>query len=357
MWQENSTIAKEIGRTNRNLLVVNVGLLAIVLFSFVCGFRLLFNEVAGPIELDAKSLLAMKEPHKDFRYNFKVTGGKITRDPIFEEDYVRYDRNNEEKSREVEALYYLMFVPSADTGFKALVVASGAPIKTKTVQGALVLIPNKLKSQLVANLPPGMMSSIMLPTMLDTQRFNGGSFWACGIYLPLLLLAGWNIMKVKQRKENIAEHPIAKQLVPYGNPRDVAASIEDEIRQSLVLRTKSNLVVTPHWLILPTVWSAIVVRTDDIVWMYRKETHHSINFIPSGKSHAVVFNFADKRYVEGALDSEQQVNEVLTTVAQQAPWIILGYSDQLLAHWNKNKDKVIAEVRRARDETVNNPSS
>lgn len=349
MWQENNTLAEHMRRTNRNLIVANSILLAIVLVMFAGGFRLLFNELAGPIEIDAKTLVSKTDPHKEFRYYYKVKGAQVTMDPIFQQDWVTYDRDGQVKSSTVEMLYYLMFVPSADKGYRSLVVASREPLtKTEYVTGALVPIPAKVKPHLEQSVPAGMMQSIMLPTMLDTSRFSGGSYWVIAILLPAFLIAVWNFLKVKRRSENLEEHPIAKQLKQYGNPRDIAVAIENEIRSAPLFRS-SNVIITPNWVLVNGMWSTTVAKLEDLIWFYRKETQHSVNFIPTGKSQSSVFCFVGT-HAEIAGSSLDTTNDLLTVVAQHAPWAYAGYSDEVHRLWKSSKDLMIRNVRQAQME-------
>jgi hypothetical protein len=91
-----------------------------------------------------------------------------------------------------------------------------------------------------------------------------------------------------------------------------------------------------------------------VIWAYKKVTKHYTNFIPTGKSYAVVICSRDGRSLE-ITSKQKKADGMLEELARRWPWILLGYSDELAAAWKSNRDAVIGVVD-ARCQEAGQPS-
>ncbi|HKC38893.1 MAG TPA: DUF6709 family protein, partial [Gemmatimonadales bacterium] len=91
-----------------------------------------------------------------------------------------------------------------------------------------------------------------------------------------------------------------------------------------------------------------LLRLDDLLWAYKKITKHSVNFIPTGKSHEAILACYGGIAVIKA--KEKRVDEILAFSAQRAPWAVLGYSAELATIFNKKVDEFAGAVEQRRRE-------
>ena len=105
--------------------------------------------------------------------------------------------------------------------------------------------------------------------------------------------------------------------------------------------------VTRNWLLLPRYWGIDVVPLSDVMWVHKKRTKHSVNFIPTGSTYGAVIWTRDGRMLEVAA-SEHVVDEYLHAMLAAAPWILAGYDEQLLGAWTHQRPAVIAAVDQRR---------
>jgi len=343
MWD--NTIGQQIQRSNRNLFVVNFILLALSLFCFYLSSRYLINLFSGPQKIEESEILSLQDPSKLFRYNVTVTGKTIT-PVLYTQTHLSFDKDDKVVSETTEGIYQALCFKE-----RALLVSVNQSTKSTTLSGALIPMPTDISSSLVPRLehdyPP--VKGRLLPMMLDTTKFN--AFGGSGLLfmLPMLGLALWNLRKVFMRREDYQLHPIAKRLSKYGMAREVAAAIEQEIRLAGNKLWIGTAMLTDSWLLSRLPFDLKIGRLEDAVWIYKKETTQSVNFIPVGKSHALMFNFADKNNIEVS-GSGKEMDELLVAVAKKVPWAYFGYSAEVLALWNQNSEAMITAVKKGKSD-------
>jgi hypothetical protein len=67
---------------------------------------------------------------------------------------------------------------------------------------------------------------------------------------------------------------------------------------------------------------------DEIIWIYKKRTKHSVNFIPTGTTYSLVLRDTRGKTAEMSAP-EQNIDAYLVSLREQAPWVIFGYNGEL----------------------------
>jgi hypothetical protein len=341
MW--NNVIGEQIRRGNNNLLVSNLVLALMIVGWFAFSFRAFYNQFAGPQTIDAQTLARITEPQKQSRYYFKIDRARLSK-AVYQDLYVQYERGSHKViSRDVQAVYQLMILPGA-----LLVVKSSNDLPTPSaVSGALVPLPADVKAMmlsLVAGRPGDKLAQLLTPTMLDTQRFQGGGgSWTLAFMLPPFVLALWNLKTVMARREDFLEHPISRQLKKYGDPRELAGLIEHEVRDSAHTVSIGGLTITKNWILSRHTWGMEVRKLDDLVWAHRHELTTTVYFVPVNKTQSMYMYFNDrsKFMVSPALTD---CDQILATLLERAPAAIYGFSVERAKMWSKAPAVMIAEV-------------
>jgi hypothetical protein len=101
--------------------------------------------------------------------------------------------------------------------------------------------------------------------------------------------------------------------------------------------------VTQSWLVRRNTFSTWVSPIEDLAWAYKKVTKHSVNFIPTGKSYAVVLVGRHRQRIEVQMP-EKASNALLEFLAARAPWAIYGFNQEINAIWQKDPDGFVAVV-------------
>jgi hypothetical protein len=114
----------------------------------------------------------------------------------------------------------------------------------------------------------------------------------------------------------------------------------------------NNTYITPQWLVHPQTYGMNIVRLDRLMWVYKKVTSHSVNFIPTGKSYELLMhdNFGQEHTIEM---SEQQVHETIEQINGSAPWAVVRFSDEIKGLWDKQRDDFYALVAERKQELKN----
>jgi hypothetical protein len=99
----------------------------------------------------------------------------------------------------------------------------------------------------------------------------------------------------------------------------------------------------------------------EVVWVYKKTTSHSVNFIPTGKSRGLVV--ADRSGRKTELDigrgksKEDKVANFVKALAGRIPWAIFGYSDEIKGLYDKKHAEFLAVVEQRYAEFSANSSA
>jgi hypothetical protein len=222
-------------------------------------------------------------------------------------------------------------------------VPPGTPESQQQFTGALVDMPEKLRADAAQALNKANLDfqEVYLPFMLDATGFRGAGYWGLAIGLPLYIIAVWNIVKALRRMQRLERHPAVRYLAAYGEPAELAQSIDQELEKDR-LRV-SGVTLTSSWLLQPTTYSLHVIPLLDVIWVYKKVTKHSVNFIPTGSSYAAVINTRYRQTLEVAAN-ERLTNNLLEEIGRRVPWVVAGHSNELAGIYAKDVAGLAAAV-------------
>jgi hypothetical protein len=181
------------------------------------------------------------------------------------------------------------------------------------------------------------------------------------IILVIVLLAfpGYNYYKLYRRLENPNNHPDYKSILRLGDHSEVSKHIEEDLSKNLLFPEKSNnkfyqtnkLMITPNWIIIRGFFHFYIIHATELVWVYIKQTKHSVNFIPTGSTYSLIFNSNYMKNIEVEIKGEmlgagkeEESGSVLELVHFVAPWAIYGFSEEIKYVWENNPGNLIQEV-------------
>jgi hypothetical protein len=163
---------------------------------------------------------------------------------------------------------------------------------------------------------------------------------------PTALFALLGIRSVWQffrRRSNPAKHPTMKKLARFGDPFQLAASIDAEMQMTAPTVDVGGAIVTPSWLLIPKRYVIDPYRLSDLVWMYQKVTEHRRNGVRVGTSYAVIIHDRHGKSLQLSRNGKDHKN-LIGPVVERAPWVISGYSAELQKAWANERAQVIAAV-------------
>jgi len=345
LWVEN-----EARRANRNLLLVN-GLIVAVLALIVAGnYRYCANFVLGCKQVSAAELAGIQSPDQQWHNFVTVTGSKSVSTGF--QDVEKRTQNGRLVSTEVKDEYVLLRV-----GEKLLLVKAPPGKEQLEYSGALEYTTDPVKEELLRPLAAEQpdLAQMVLPYTLNAANYRSNGYAMLIIGLPLLALAGWNLWKAMRRVSEIQTSPVWKHLAAYGNAEQLSQQIEAEFQPAMI-RKYGKLQITPQWMVRRKTFSTWVSPVGDLVWIYKKVTKHSVNFIPTGKTYSVVLVGRHRQRTEEQM-KEKAVNEMLGDLAARVPWALFGFSKELETAWTKNPASVIASVDARYQQIKTQPAS
>ncbi len=332
-WVEN-----EAKRANRNLLGVNLVILGAVLAAACINGQYCLNFFLGCQKIEASELARLTSPTQRTR-NFVTVGGSKSVQTGYQDIIKHVEKySGRVTSTEVKDQYVLL-----KAGDRVLVVKAPPGPEKLEYSGELVppekSVQRDLIQPLAAEHPE--FGRMVLPFTLNAADYREGGFWGLGIGVPLLLLAGWNCSKGFRRQGEVQSTPIWRQMSAYGDPQQLSLQIEAEQRPDNM--NYGGLRVTPSWLIKRSFFSTWVSPIEDLAWAYKKVTKHSVNFIPTGKTYAVVLVGRHRQRVEAQM-KEAAVQALLQNLAARVPWAIYGFDKGVEAAWQKDPAGFVAVI-------------
>lgn len=344
LWVEN-----EGRRANRNLLLVNGAMLAGLILIVAGNYRYCANFVLGSQSISSAELAAITSTEQRWRNFVSVSGTKSVNTGY--RDVVNHMEGSRVVSTDIKDEYILLRV-----GAKILLVKA-APGKEKLeYSGELVPTTDRVQEDLLRHLAteePDLARDV-LPFTLNAADYRSSGYTVLIIGLPILALASWNCLKAMRRSAEIQTSPVWKNLAAYGNAEQLSHQIEAEL-QTTVIRKYGKLQIAQQWMVRRKTFSTWVSPIADLVWVYKKVTKHSVNFIPTGKTYAVVLVGRHRQRIEEQM-KEKAVNEMLADLTARVPWALFGFTQDLEKAWRKDPAGVVAAVD-SRYQQQNNKST
>jgi uncharacterized protein DUF6709 len=334
MWVEN-----EARRANRNLLVTNGLIAAVVLLIAGANYRYCANFFLGCQPISAIELASLSSPDQRWRNFVTVTGDKQARTGYRDVERRVEKATGRVISTEVKDEYVLL-----RAGGKILLVKAPPGEARLEYSGELVPTPEQVQADLLRPLAAKEpdVGAMVLPFTLNAADYRSSGWIGLAVMAPLLALALWNVLKAVRRSSEPQSSPVWKMLSAYGNAEQLSQQIEAEM-QPAALRKYGNLLIGPQWMVRRSTFRTWVSPVGDLVWVYKKVTKHSVNFIPTGKTYAVILVGRHKQRTEEQM-KEQAVNELLMELTRRVPWALFGFDKNLEQAWRKNPQGVIAAV-------------
>ena len=183
---------------------------------------------------------------------------------------------------------------------------------------------------------------------LVEKDYTDGEYLGIIISLLLLSLGFLNIKKGFNRIADITTSKPYKQLASLGDPELSIERIEDEVKNGFFL-INNNSKLTKSWIIYSGFLSLDFTKLDRTAWVYKKVTKHYRNFIPVGKSYEIIINTLNG--TTSLPIKNQRGDELISELSRLAPWIVLGYSDDLNRIWGKDRARFLSAVEERKSVT------
>lgn len=161
---------------------------------------------------------------------------------------------------------------------------------------------------------------------------SSGEWFAFALVLSLGAFGIFNVIRGVSRIVDHTKHPFWKRLENWGPPENVEREIDHAIHAS-----------SPAWYFKPGLFCPSACRLNDLVWVHLVRTKHSVNLVPVGTSYSV--SLYDRHGQSFTVDrTRNDDRHELEQYTAQAPWAVVGYSEETENRWNRDRSTLIAEV-------------
>ncbi|MGE5802990.1 MAG: DUF6709 family protein [Gemmatimonadota bacterium] len=302
--------------------------------------RYVANFLRGPYQLQQADLDAINDVTLTPRYYARVKGERVIDTGLRE--YTVHTRSGVETDRAESGAYRALVF-----GNRFLIVKTKTSTESPAAEGKLVPWPAELDGQLFDTKEMLALRSNFYPFYLDGDSFRRPGYVVIAIGVVFLLLFAWKAIPAWRAMRDPEHDPLAMRIARWGDPVAVAVEAEREWENPL-LKAKAGWRFGNKYLLHSRFFTFDLLRFQDVLWAYKKVTKHSVNFIPTGKTYEAIVNCYGGTATIPA--KEKKVHELLEFVQQQAPWAILGFSDELAATFRKHPQDFTKGVEQRRQE-------
>jgi hypothetical protein len=296
------------------------------------------NFLRGPVGMTSEKLAAITDLRLSPDYFVRVSGTQ-TLTPGIQQISIK-NRGRAAVRRIVSANYYAL-----DLGDKLLIVKSSSEPSLE-VEGELRPMPRNVDKQLSGGSEMREYRNRFPSVYLDATRpFRTAGYLTLGLCAVFFGLAAWKALPAWQRLQDPESHPLVARVASWGSLYQISAEIEMDLANPSAQRF-GEWTLTPKYLVRSSFFGFDVLRFHDLMWAYKTVTTRRINFVPVAKLyHAVFLCHAGSATVQG---SDKQVDEILRSAAQRAPWAIFGHNKDLQKAYRKERDRFrqVVEQRR-----------
>jgi hypothetical protein len=322
---QNTFIERQIARTNRNLLITSLIILLAITVYGVFQWRYYYNFFHGPQIVNEAAFDQIQDPDSLLR-NYITLHSEREVDSGMQEV-----EESSSGSKTVKANYVVI-----EVGTHLLIVKKGPYANTKDYTGALIPLPADIRTSIydpLINAAPERAADFK-PFLLDATDFDSKGFVGLGVSILALLFALLLLRKVVMRTNAPESHPILQQLAKYGPVVEVVQKIDADLKAGT--ERYMQLKITSEWILYSDAYSFKAMRLDGVVWLYKKVTKRSVNFIPTGKTNTVVLTDRFATNIESLGGGEKKLDEFIISLAPRLPNALIGFNQELQKLQQKN---------------------
>ncbi|MGA2158659.1 MAG: hypothetical protein ABSG90_05535 [Dehalococcoidia bacterium] len=210
---------------------------------------------------------------------------------------------------------------------------------------------------------------ILLPWLISALS-SGADAWGWIMLIVLIAIVSittWNFIKFAQRNRNPEMHPVAVSLMRWDPCLENTISSIEEAVSHTVFQTKS-IVITPYWILIPTLFGLHIFHPMEIAWAYCKKTTHVLNFIlPIWVSHQLVIYFGQiinlstkevqsnkpalrvtMNIVTKSMEfgcNETDATKILNAIYHTAKPVLIGFKRDWKNEWEANSTHMFASIK------------
>lgn len=351
----NGFISQNVKRCHRNLAITCA---VVILFVLGVGFfnaAYLFNALAGPKNVDRSEIAQNNSALINSFRNYV----RVNAEDVYDTGAEYVETSRKYNTETVKHKYAALIIedkillakvePDQNIAHEAKFMTLNGALSEFSSQERLNILEPLFKKQ------PELRADV-LPFVLDAREgFGTSAYLGMGIGLVLIIITGLILFSVIKNYGKFEGSSVSKSLAVFGNPKEVAGQIDFETNGKF--EQFGSVLILPSWVIQKRTFTMNFQSIEDIVWVYKKTTKHSVNLIPTGKTHEVILNNKQGKTISLNGLNEQKTDSIMETIYRRIPWVIAGYDDELMGLWNANTNEFVKATSERKQEFFNNQNT
>lgn len=162
------------------------------------------------------------------------------------------------------------------------------------------------------------------------------------------VLALSNLVKFFARLFNPSLSPVYAQLKKYGDPAAVAMAISAEAASGTVAKLRP-VFITGNWILNKTWFGMQIVSLNDLAWAYLLHTEYYKFFVIKERdAYELCLWLRDGALIRMVAFDAESVERMVSEAKKRAPWIVSGFSPELMKLWTDSRQEFLAQVESAK---------
>jgi hypothetical protein len=164
-----------------------------------------------------------------------------------------------------------------------------------------------------------------------------------GFYFVMFCSFGYFTIDSLRYLINPRKNKTYKFLILFGEPDEVATEISNEFKRRNI--RIGRMYFTDQWLLDVSFYGFHISHLQNVVWAYGKITKQYTNFVRSGTLYNLsIYDKTLNNIIELDNCKKEELDAVLAHINLRLPWVVTGYSNELIALWSRDKYQFIALV-------------
>jgi hypothetical protein len=300
-------------------------ILSVVIFLYNANY--ISNLISGPRLIDSSSLEneIINGDVKDINVSLQLLPNSVYQAGYTHITQTINQTTNQVESQTTDSEYYLTIIG------KHVLVIEGVPneLPSGNFEGVVTPLSDELRNNLVAdfNNSPDLKGYdvLILPYILSNKGMMGlDAFW--GFLFGLILFCWGGFIVFKRTLDLKDKNNYIYQITSSSGYKNI-----DDLSDDFVHTEKTEMVkigdykLNNKFLFKESFFYFKIYPISQMYWAYKKITRHSVNLIPTGKSHEIVLNFKPKQAVL-IKESEALVDQHLMLLIRLCPEAKFGYT-------------------------------
>ncbi|AMO22321.1 hypothetical protein GCM10027034_26510 [Ramlibacter solisilvae] len=190
------------------------------------------------------------------------------------------------------------------------------------------------------------LQALFLPMELELHDYRGSGHWLLLGALAAFVVAGYLALTGRAWMAEPHTHPALRKASAWGDLRALDAAVRGERDDAQQL---GGWQIGANYLVRSSLLGLQLHNLNELLWAYVEVTKKKLYYvIPAGQTQALMLKWRGEHVkIDG---KEDEVLVALQRIAEQHPWIVVGWTEDVKALYERQRASFATQVGKARQQ-------